>query len=320
MSKKIIVLNDRFDQNIKNWITEETEKYGYTSLFFDTEEEAMKEVSDAEIIYGYGIDLVKAAKNLKWLHMPWAGVDGYLKSGVVPENVLFSNSSGTYGVTIAEHIIMLTTMMFRNEVAYVRGMDKHQWIPPMSQHTIKNCRITLLGAGDIGTATAKRLRAFEPATLNAVNRSGREVDPVFDAIYRQDHLGDVLPETDLLIMSLPSTDETRGILNKETINMMPKGSFVINVGRGTCVVEKDVADALISGQLAGASLDVFNVEPLPENSPLWKAPNFIMTPHVAGNLTAPYTTEKNVSMFLEDFKNYCEGKSLKYAIDRKLGY
>ena len=102
--------------------------------------------------------------------------------------------------------------------------------------------------------------------------------------------------------------------------MMPKGSFVINVGRGTCVVEEDVADALISGQLAGASLDVFNVEPLPESSPLWKAPNFIMTPHVAGNLTASYTTEKNVSMFLEDFENYCEGKSLKYAIDRKLGY
>ncbi|MDO4478112.1 MAG: D-2-hydroxyacid dehydrogenase [Lachnospiraceae bacterium] len=320
MSKKILVLNDAFNEQHRDKIRETAAPYGYEVHFFENEEAALAEASGAEIIYGFGIALVRAAKDLKWLHMSWAGVDGYLKARVVPDDVLFSNSAGTYGVTIAEHVVMTALMLMREQMFYGRAMDQRDWQAPRPQKTLKDARITMLGAGDIGTTTARRLKAFEPASITAVNRTGHHDDPVFDAVYPQTELERVLPETDLLVMSLPSTAATQGILNKHTLSLLPSEALVINVGRGTAVVEEDLVEALKAGTIAGAALDVFSVEPVPADSPLWDTPHLLMTPHIAGNLTAPYTTQKNVDMFCEDLVNYCEGRKLKYEVDRQLGY
>ena len=145
-------------------------------------------------------------------------------------------------------------------------------------------------------------------------------DPSYDAMYKIDSLDDVLPGTDLLVMSLPSTPETNNILNRDRIFAMPKGSYVVNVGRGNAIDEDALFDALESGHLAGAALDVFKTEPLPSDSRLWKTKNLLITPHIAGNLTLDYTLEKNVDMFLEDLNNFLNGMPLKYEVDRKKGY
>ena len=102
--------------------------------------------------------------------------------------------------------------------------------------------------------------------------------------------------------------------------MLPEGAYVINVGRGSAVDEEALADNLENGHLAGAALDVFQKEPLPAQSRLWKSKNLLITPHVAGNMTLPYTKDKNVEMFLEDLENFMSGKPLHYLVDRKLGY
>ena len=133
-------------------------------------------------------------------------------------------------------------------------------------------------------------------------------------------LDSILPETDLLAMSLPSTPETKGILSRKRLESLPEGAYIINVGRGSAIDEEALAENLENGHLAGAALDVFQTEPLPKESALWKTKNLLITPHVAGNLTVPYTKDRNVEMFLEDLKNFVDGKPLKYLVDKKLGY
>ena len=121
-------------------------------------------------------------------------------------------------------------------------------------------------------------------------------------------------------MSLPSTPQTKGILSRERMSLLPEGSYIVNVGRGSAIDEDALADNLESGHIAGAALDVFQTEPLPSGNRLWHIKNLLITPHVAGNMTLAHTRNKNVQMFIEDLHNYSEGKPLRYLVDRKLGY
>ena len=177
-----------------------------------------------------------------------------------------------------------------------------------------------MGTGDIGTTFASRARAFEPAAITGVCRSGKSNATVYDKVLPVSELDSILPQTDLLAMSLPATPETKGILSRERLALLPEGAYIVNVGRGSAIDEEALADNLESGHLAGAALDVFQTEPLPADNRLWKTKNLLITPHIAGNMTLPYTKDKNVQMFIEDLKNFAKGKPLHYLVDRKLGY
>ena len=130
----------------------------------------------------------------------------------------------------------------------------------------------------------------------------------------------LLPFADLLVMSLPDTSETRDILNRERIGLLPAGAYVVNVGRGSAIDEDALYESLVSGKLGGAALDVFKNEPLPSDSRFWKTPNLIITPHVAGNLTLEHTLNVNVDMFCKNLINYSKGLPLNNLIDRNKGY
>jgi phosphoglycerate dehydrogenase-like enzyme len=234
---------------------------------------------------------------------------------------ILTNSSGSYGVTIAEHIIAVSLFLMRRLTDYYSSSIKGEWeLTHFTQYSLKDSRITVLGTGDIGCEFAKRARAFEPAKIVGISRSGVCSDTSFDEMYKIDSLDSILPETDLLVMSLPSTAETIDILNRSRIRLLPEGAFVVNVGRGTAIDEDAIADALESGHLGGAALDVFKTEPLLADSRLWKIPNLLITPHVAGNLTLEHTLDKNVDMFCEDMVNFFEGRELVHYVDRKRGY
>ena len=294
---------------------------GAQAFFYKSETEIPSENFDADIIYGFAPSIVKTCKTLKWLCVPWAGVDSIMVPGYFAnEDCLLTNSAGAYGVSIAEHMIAVSLMMMRRLDQFLIETKNGQWLSPRPQKSLKDCRITVLGTGDIGTTFAIRARAFEPAAITGVCRSGKSSSNVYDKVLPVTELDSILPQTDLLAMSLPATPETKGILSRERLALLPEGAYIVNVGRGSAIDEEALADNLESGHLAGAALDVFQTEPLPTGHRLWKTKNLLITPHVAGNMTLPYTKDKNVQMFIEDLKNFSEGKSLHYLVDRKLGY
>ena len=318
---KILVISSVLKDKQKEMIKAVADKTGSEVRFLLSENEITEDLQDAEIVYGFGVNYARTNKNLKWLCVPSAGVD-YLMSpdSFANRECLLTNSAGAYGVTIAEHIIVVSLMMMRNITDYYADSLNGRWSTPKAQKSLKDCKITVLGTGDIGTNFARRARAFEPSEIVGVCRSGKCTDPSYDRILKVDDLDSVLPETELLVMSLPATKETANILSKERLALLPEGAYVVNVGRGSAIDEETLADSLDSGRLAGAALDVFKTEPLPQNSRLWSTKNLLITPHVAGNLTLEHTLNKNVEMFCEDLINFTSGKELKYLVDRNIGY
>ncbi|MBR5179034.1 MAG: D-2-hydroxyacid dehydrogenase [Lachnospiraceae bacterium] len=318
---KILVISTVIKDKQKETIMSAAAKAGAEVYFLQSENEITSDLQDAEIVYGFAVKLAKTSKKLKWLCVPSAGVDFLMRpDSFANEECLLTNSAGAYGVTIAEHIIAVSIMMMRNITDYYAASINGKWAVPKPQKSLKDCRITVLGTGDIGTSFARRAKAFEPESIVGVCRSGRCDEAAFDRVMKVEELDSILPETELLVMSLPATKETENILSRERMALLPSDAYIVNVGRGSAIDEDALAEFLDSGRLAGAALDVFRTEPLPEESRLWKTKNLLITPHVAGNLTLEHTLNRNVEMFCEDLINYAEGKEMRYLVDRKKGY
>lgn len=323
MSRKICVCLEFLTDQLRKKITKIAEKNGFSVEFFNRESDAEGALSDCEILFAHSADLVrKAPETLKWYCCAWAGVEPYCKNDGIFANpdCLLTNSAGAYGVTISEHILMVTLMLLRRMPEYQEIIRSGGWQNDLTIRSIQGSRITVLGAGDIGCTFAERARAFCPADITGVSRSGRARADVFDETLPASRLDDLLPRTDILVMALPNTPETAGILSRERLALLPRHAVVINVGRGTAIDQNALADALNSGALAGAALDVMVPEPLPENHPLRSAAHIILTPHIAGNMTLGYTCEKAVLMFCEDLESYAAGLPLKHLVDRTRGY
>lgn len=318
---KVIVLGGFIKEKHRALLRETSEAVGADLCFAESESVIPEAFRDAEVLYGFGMHTAKTSRELKWLSVPSAGVDYLMKPGTFAnEDCILTNSSGAYGVTIAEHIVAVSLMMMRGLTDVYRDSQQAIWGSPKPQRSLKDCKITVLGTGDIGRCFARRARAFEPKTIVGICRSGRSEEAAFDRVEAIGALDAVLKETDLLVMSLPDTPETEGILSHERLALLPDDAFVVNVGRGSAIDEDALADCLDSGKLAGAALDVFRTEPLPADSRLWKTKNLLITPHVAGGLTLEHTLDRNVGMFCENLRNYAAGKPLLHTIDRKKGY
>lgn len=249
-----------------------------------------------------------------------AGVDPVLKPGVLPDGCLLSNSSGAYGVTIAEHLVMVTLMLVRRYPEYAEIIRRHEWKNNLPLRSIKGSRVTIVGTGDIGTRYAERIQSFQPAAIIGVSRTGRKRSPVYDTVVKQEELESYLPKTDILVLCLPGTKETTNMISRERLAMLPEDAFVINVGRGNSIDQAALVEALNAGHLAGAALDVMAKEPIPEGDPLWTAKNVILTPHCSGKMTLAYTRDKTVEMFCEDLEHFVKQEPLEHEVKRDLGY
>lgn len=319
--KKILVFTPRLTDKNRRDIIAAADGRGYPVVFCDDLAAALSEAADAEIILSAEPALAKAAPALRWMCCAFAGVEPFLAPGAFANpGALLTNSSGAYGVTIAEHIVMVALEIMRRQPDYNRVVAARKWVRDLPIRSIRGSRVTLLGAGDIGREAATRLRSFGPARIVAVNRSGRDAGDRFDQTLPVSALDDILSGTDLLVMSLPGTPESRGIMDGQRLSLLPKDAFLINVGRGNAIDEAALVRLMTGGHLAGAALDVFNAEPLPADSPLWDCPRLLITTHVAGNMTLEYTVDRIVDMFIEDFGRYCEGKPLLRLVDREKGY
>ena len=318
MKKTAVVIRELTEAQ-KERIRTAAEKYGLEVRFFSAPEEDPAYLAEAEILFGHLPQVAGTSKALKWICTPYAGVDQFLgKDAFANPEAVLTNSSGAYGVTIAEHTVMMLLDILRRQPDYRRIVAAHDWTRDLTVRSIRDSRITLLGTGDIGQETARRLRAFDPACLTGVNRSGRDPGG-FDRILTGDTWESVLPETDILIISLPGTKEAFHMVGEKQLRLLPDGAVVINVGRGSVIDQRALVRELADGRLF-AGLDVFEREPIPKEDPAWELPNLLITPHTAGNMTLKYTVEKIAEQFLENLENYCEGKPMKHVVDRGKGY
>ena len=320
MSRKLVTVFSLLEDHHRAAIRSAAERAGFDAFFFDRDEDAFPALAGAEIIFSQSAALIAHAPALKWFCTPFAGVD-YLtdNEAFLSGRAVLSNSSGAYGVTIAEHIVMVVLEMLRRQPEYNDMVLRREWSRSLPVRSVRNSRIVLLGTGNIGQEAALRLRAFGPAGLTGISRSGRNPGERFDRVLRQSALDSVLPECDILICSIPATRETAGMLDARRLSLLPDQALVVNVGRGSLIDEAALEKELRTGRLL-AALDVFGREPLPAESSLWACPNLLLTPHVAGNMTLPYTRDRIVSLFLEDFENWCADRPLLRRVDMKLGY
>ena len=323
MSRNICIYQEFLTDAHKAQIQKTAEEAGFVPHFFtlDQFEEAKACVQDCEVLYAHSPKLLRAAPaTLKWYCCSFAGVDPYCKDPTIfanPDCVL--TNSNVYGVTIAEHVVMVTLMLLRRMPEYEEIVRNRSWSNQLPIRSIRDNEFTILGTGNIGVNVAERVRGMGAAKIIGLSRSGKP-HPAFDEVHPIADLDKVLPGTKILVMALPGTAETIHILNRARIALLPKDAYVINVGRGTAVEQEPLIEALNSGRIAGAALDVMDPEPLPADHPLWSAKNLILTPHVSGNMTLGYTCDTNVAMFCEDLKNYAAGRPLNGFVDRAKGY
>lgn len=327
MARHICIYMGFLTEAHKQQIRDTAEPLGFTPHFFDVEQfdEARDCLQNCEILYSHTPDMLQAAPStLQWFCCSNAGVDPYCSAD---GEKLFANpdciltNSNVYGVTIAEHIIMVTLMLLRRMPDYEEIVRNRDWQNLLPIRSIRDNQFTILGTGNIGNCTARNLKGLGAREVLGVNHSGKvRAENDFDAVFPLSKLDSLLPRTKILILALPSTPETVGILSRERIAMLSEDSIVINVGRGSAVDQDTLIEALENNRIAGAALDVVTPEPLPRENPLWSLKNCILTPHVSGNMTLGYTRDRNVDSFCRDLENYAAGKPLVQYVDRKRGY
>lgn len=286
----------------------------------DEKETALDCIRTAEVLYAQDPDLVRAAPVLKWFACSSAGVDLYCADPSPFQNpACVMTNSNVFGVTIAEHVVMVSLMLLRRVMDYQSNLLEHRWAGKVPIRSIRDGRFTILGTGDIGRNVAARLRGMGAARITGVSRSGKPVEG-FDQVYPILRLDEVLSRTEFLICALPSTPETVNLLDRVRLALLPERAYLVNVGRGSLLDQAALREALETGKLAGAALDVCTPEPLPPEDPLWDAPNLILTPHVSGNMTLGWTCDENVRLFCENLARYGAGEPLHGVVDRSRGY
>ncbi len=325
MSRIVCIVQDFLNEDHKEKIRRTAERDGFTPYFFtvaEAETDAAKEaLQNCEVLYtAIPAPLRRTSAALRWCASAAAGVDPYCADPSLfanPDCIL--TSSNVYGPTIAEHVIMVTLELLRRRLYFREPLRRHEWLLSPPIRSIKDGDFTILGTGNLGKTIAARLKGMEARRVLGLSHSGRKVD-LFDEVLPVSQLDAVLPKTNFLIMALPGTPETIGILNRARIAMLPKDAYVVNVGRGNAIEQDALRDALNNGDIAGAALDVTVPEPLPADDPLWDAKNLILTPHISGHMSLGYTGDENVRLFRRNLDRYANGEEMIGVVNRARGY
>lgn len=279
-----------------------------------------EDLEKAEVIIGNPeIHDLKHCKNLKWLHLNTAGANEFVKEGVLPKEVILTNSTGAYGLAISEHMVGMLLEIIKKLHIYRDNQREHLWKDQGGVTSVAGSTILIVGLGDIGTSFAKIVKAMG-AHVIGVRRTNQPKEQFIDELYLSDELDKVLPRADVVALSLPSTKDTYKLFSKERLMKMKKGSILINVGRGTSVDTEDLSFVLENNHLLGAALDVTDPEPLPKDHKLWDMKNVVITPHISGWYHLPQTYENIVNIATENLKRFMNNEELLNIVNFSTGY
>ncbi len=273
-----------------------------------------EQIAAADVIVGnLAPERVASASRLKLLQLNSAGYDNYIAAGSVPANVALCCASGAYGQAVSEHLFAMLLACMKRLPGYRDLQRDHVWGELGPVTSLVGARVLVLGAGDIGAHFAQLCRAMG-AHVEGAKRNVSSCDPVFEAVHPMDELLEVAAGADVVASFLPSSPATRGLAGEKFFAACKPGAFFVNGGRGDLVDQDALVAALESGRLAGAALDVCVPEPLPSDSPLWDAPNLLLTPHVSGNFHLETTLDNIVAIAADNLRRFAAGEPLRNAV------
>lgn len=260
------------------------------------------------------------APNLRWYHQWSAGADWLMRyPEAVERDFVLTNASGVHAINMSEQILAYLLAFSRQLPTAIRAQDRGEWMRPVPEGLSEwaGKTMVLVGIGAIGGRTARIASALGMRVLG-VRRHPAVEAPGVEAMYGPGQLLDILPEADALVLVVPLTHATKGMIGERELQAMKPTAYLVNIGRGGVIQEEALIRALQEGWIAGAGLDVFATEPLPADSPLWKMPNVIITPHYGGR--TPYYQQRLMAIFLDNLQRYQAGEPLRNVVNKKLGY
>jgi phosphoglycerate dehydrogenase-like enzyme len=282
----------------------------------------LEHLSDAEIVAGWKKEIKEHCLNnhshLKWLQAWSAGVNSMPLDELESKQIYLTSANGVHAYPISETIIGLMLSLTRKIATYVKQQQSKVWHHAQINLEMHEKTVGIIGVGAIGKETAKIAKAFGMKVLG-VRHSGSPEEFV-DKMYKPDQLNDILPQCDYVVITLPLTKETHRMFGAEEFQLMKSSAFLINIGRGEIVDEAALVRALSEKEIAGAGLDVFEKEPLSEDSPLWELENVIITPHTSGS-TEFYNKRVMENIFIPNLKEYLKGNQPSInLVDYRKGY
>lgn len=260
-------------------------------------------------------DVAERAPRLKWIHYTGTGVEGVL-SRPVRRGVVITNARGVQTPKAIEYSVAAVLMLNNRFQDFITSQRHARW-EPRGSTAIAGKTIVILGMGTLGAAAALMMKRFGMRVLG-VSRTARP-HRAADAVYRPTDLETVLPLADFLLITLPLTQETRGLIGRTELDLLPRHAGIVNIGRGPIVDYDALADKLRKAELGGAVLDVFYEEPLPAGSPLWSTPNLVVTPHCSLMDPVNYGP-RCFDIFFDNLGRYRQGRKLRNVVDVKRGY
>ncbi|MCE5197570.1 MAG: D-2-hydroxyacid dehydrogenase [Armatimonadota bacterium] len=281
-----------------------------------------REIVDADAMIGWGItpEVFAEARNLKWIQFGSSGIDHTVFPELLHSDVIVTTMSGIHTVPVAEHVLAIMLALARRLDAAAMLQAEHSYNRAELAATsseLSGKTIGIIGLGKIGSNIARLAKAFDMRVVG----TKRTVDspiPNVDELFTPDQLHKILPVSDFLVLVVPLTSVTRALIGREEIALMKDGSYLINVARGVMVDHDALGDALRSGKLNGAALDVFPTEPLPPDSPIYDLPHTIITPHTAGS-SARYS-ERAAEIFKRNLDAFVSGEEMINVYDKERGY
>ena len=255
------------------------------------------------------------APRLKWIQTTSAGVDGLMPMNWLPQDIPLTNNTGAHGAKAEESCLMALLMLQSRLSEVIKNQHAHVWKPVFTT-PIAGKTVVVVGFGDLGQGAGRAAKKLGMNVI-AVTRSGKATK-LADKVVSSKRIDSVLPKADFVIVTTPLTEETRGLINRERINRLKPGAGFVNIGRSPIVDYAALRERLEKEALCGAVLDVFDIEPLPPDSPYWTTKNLVVLPHISCD--DPRYIEHLLDFWFSNFERFLTGKKLKNIVDRQLGY
>jgi len=278
-----------------------------------------KDLEDTEILVCYDpfntLDIEKM-KNLKWIQLSSIGIDQLPIEYVKNTSIKVTNNKGGYSIPMGEWIVLKALELFKNSKGLYENQSNRKWKMDTNINELYGKTIGFIGTGTIAVEAAKRFQGFGVNILG-VNTSGRDIQ-YFDRCFSMRDLNDMLKLCDVVVGTIPYTKATHHLINQERFNSMKTGAYFINVARGSIVDEVSLIQNLKNGNLAGAAIDVYEEEPLKEDSPFWELDNIILTSH--NSWISEMRNERRFDLIYKNMKKYAKNEELINLVDLKKGY